>query len=198
MLYEPYNTGWIKPIYGTICLTWFLLSNSRLPHIASVTCYNNIFIPFTKLINKFCEFLGNIIVSFGSKLIQFESFIFNQFNYINPIYNGLKLIESMFGNVNINTCPPSYHYVPSNIRRCKTSTGKHLCSFFARKRHLWRQQVVISGSNLSKNDSNAFLSIQTRLSILWNHVFILSILWTIHHVKITPDTMLSLLTGLAE
>jgi hypothetical protein len=77
MPYEPYNTGWIKPIYGAMCLTWFLLSNGLLPHVASVTCYNNIFIPFTKLINKFCEFLGNVIVSIGSKLIQFESFIFN-------------------------------------------------------------------------------------------------------------------------
>jgi hypothetical protein len=136
-------------------IPWFLLSNGLLPHVASVTCYNNIFIPFTKLINKFCEFLGNVIVSIGSKLIQFESFVFNQFNYIDPIYNCLKLIESIFNNnININTRTPSYHYVPSNIRRRKTSTGRHLCSYFARKLCLRRQRIIISGSPTTKNDNS--------------------------------------------
>jgi hypothetical protein len=115
MPYEPYDTGWIKPIYGIMCLTWFLLSHGLVPHVASVTCYNNIFIPFTIMINHLCEFLGNIIVSIGNKVIQLVSFIFNQFNYINTIYNGLKIIKSMFNSININTGTPSYHYVPSNI-----------------------------------------------------------------------------------
>jgi hypothetical protein len=147
-----------------MCLTWFLLTNGLLPHVARVTCYNNIFIPFTKLINKFCEFLGNTIVSIGSNLIQFESFVFNQFNYINPIYNGLKLVENMFDNININTYPPSYHYFPSNIRQRKTSTGRHLCSYFARKRHLRRQQVIISGSLTEKNDNNGTSKSDTKPS----------------------------------
>jgi hypothetical protein len=147
MPYELYDTGWIKPIYGIMCLTWFLLSHGLLPHVTSVTCYNNISIPFTIMINNLCEFLGNIIISIGSKLIQLESFIFNQFNYINPIYNGLKLIESMFNNININTGTPSYHYVPSNIRRRKTSTGRRLCLYFARKRRLRRQRTTRKNDN---------------------------------------------------
>jgi hypothetical protein len=156
MPYEPYCTRWINPIYGAICLTWFLLFHGLLPHVASVTCYNNIFIPFTTTINNLCEFLGNIIVSIGSKLIQLELFIFNQFNYINPIYNGLKIIESMFtNNINVNTCPPSYNYIPSNIGQRKTSTGRHLCSYFACKRHLRRQEVIISGSPTAKTDNRS-------------------------------------------
>ena len=49
--------------------------------------------------------------------------------------------------------PPSFGYAPSNIRRRKTSTGKHLASYFARKRR-HRHGAVISGSIHLKNDNS--------------------------------------------
>jgi hypothetical protein len=152
MPYQPYDTGWIKFVYGALCLTWFLSSNGLPPHLMSVACYNNIFVPFTKLINKLCELLGNVIVLFGSGIIRCESAVFSYFNYIDPVFGGIQYIESIFDNINIDIGPPSYHSIPSNIRRRKTSTGKHLCSYFARKRHLQQQGIIISGSNQSKND----------------------------------------------
>jgi hypothetical protein len=105
------------------------------------------------MINKFCEFIGNVIISFGSGIIHCESIAVNHFNYIDPIYNGLKRIESIFSNSNIYSGGPKFNYHPSNIRSRRTSTGKHLCSYFARKRH-HRQRSVISGSNQSKNDNS--------------------------------------------
>jgi hypothetical protein len=126
-----------------------------MPHVTSVMCYNNILIPFIELLNKFCEFIVNIIISFGSGIYQCESIIFNRFNYVDPIFNGIHTIGSLFNILNIDNIdsPPTNRYAPSNIRRRKTSTGKHLFSYYARKRRS-RQQSIISGSNQSKNDKS--------------------------------------------
>jgi hypothetical protein len=56
----------------------------------------------------------------------------------------------MFYNVNIGN--PTFHHNRSNTRNNKSSTGKHLCSYFARKRRR-HQRHVISGSTVSKNDN---------------------------------------------
>jgi hypothetical protein len=154
MPYQPYDTGWIRSIYGGICLAWFLHSRSLIPHVTSVTCYNNIFIPIIELLNKFCEFIGNAIIAFGSIIVRCESFFFHQFNYIDPIFTTIQMIGSVFNDIdiNINIKPPTLRYVPSNIRRRKASTGKHLCQFYARKR-LHRRRSVISGSIYLKNDN---------------------------------------------
>ena len=158
MPYQPYDTGWIKSIYGGLCLLWLLCWNWSMPHLrheACLVCYNNIFTPFSAIFNKICMILGSFIVSFGIKVIQFESTIFNHFNYIDPIFNGIKSIESLFYNINIDIGPPSFHYCQPNIRRHKTSSGKHLCSYYARKRRLRRQQVIVPGLTYykSKNDN---------------------------------------------
>jgi hypothetical protein len=106
MPYQPYDTGWIKFVYGALCLTWFLSSNGLPPHLMSVACYNNIFVPFTKLINKLCELLGNVIVLFGSGIIRCESAVFSYFNYIDPVFDGIQYIKSIFDNINIDIASP--------------------------------------------------------------------------------------------
>jgi hypothetical protein len=143
----------VKSIYGSICLTWFLYSRGLLPHIISVLLYSNIFIPVMELINKWYELIENVIVITGRTIIKCEAIIFECFNYINPIYNIIKQVESIFTNVNIDTGPPNIHHIHSIIRTRKTSTGKHLCSYYARKRRR-RRKYVISGSKPSKNDNS--------------------------------------------
>jgi hypothetical protein len=152
MPYQPYDTGWIRSIYGGVCLAWFLQSMGLIPHVTSVMCYNNIFIPIIELLNKLCEFIGNTIITFGSVIVRCESFFFQRFNYIDPIFTTIQMIGSVFNDININIQPPALRYVPSNIRRRKASTGKHLCRFYARKR-LQRRRCVISGSISPKNDN---------------------------------------------
>ena len=114
--------------------------------------YNNIFTPFNAIRNVF----GNYIISFGEKVIQIESILFNRFNYIDPIFNGIKRIESILSNIRINVGPPTFHYTQPNIRRHKTSSGKHLCSYYARKRRNKRHHVIVPGSPYykAKNDNN--------------------------------------------
>jgi hypothetical protein len=154
MPYEPYNTGWINSIYGSACLFWLLLTNGLLPQFTFMTCYNNIFIPFTKLINQLCEFIGNGIVSVGSGIIVCKSYIFNHIDYIKPIYNCLNYIKCSIASLlpQFKCDIPSYKYAPSNFWRRTTSTGRHLCQYFARKRII-RAQQIISGSN-NNNDKS--------------------------------------------
>jgi hypothetical protein len=69
-------------------------------------------------------------------------------------------IESIFSCIDLDIPPRTLHYVPLNIRRRKTSTGKHLGSYFAQKRRC-RRRNVISGSNQSKNDDKSRDTIKT-------------------------------------
>jgi hypothetical protein len=96
----------------------------------------------------------NVLILFGSGIVQCESTVFKCSNYIDPIYSGIHYIESIFSCIDLDTPPYTLHYVPLNIRRRKTSTGKHLGSYFARKRRR-RRRYVISGSNRSKNDDKS-------------------------------------------
>jgi hypothetical protein len=117
------------------------------------------------MINKFYEFIGNVIISFGSGIIRIESIVYIHFNYIDPIYNGLKRIESIVSNSNIYSGGPAFKYHPANVRSRHMSTCKHLCSYFARKRRN-RRLYVISGSNQSKNDDHTDGSSNNKPSIL--------------------------------
>jgi hypothetical protein len=54
----------------------------------------------------------------------------------------------MFGNINIDIGPPTLRTNQHNVHINKRSTGKYLGSFFARKRHLRRQQVISSSNQL--------------------------------------------------
>jgi hypothetical protein len=92
------------------------------------------------------------MISIGIRIIRFESIIFNKFDYIQPIYNAIKYVESLITCIN-NTTPSSLHCGFSNAPNRKASSGKHLASYYVRKRLLCKRQVI-SGSTNRKNYSN--------------------------------------------
>jgi hypothetical protein len=141
MPYQPYDTGWIKTLYSTVCPGWFLLSTGLLPRFMLYSLYNNIYNPFATMVSAICDFIGRIGISTGIRTIQFESLIFNKFDYVQPIYNVIKYIESLVPNIT-STTPSSLHYGSSNIPHRKSSTGKHLASYYVRKRLLHKRQVI--------------------------------------------------------
>jgi hypothetical protein len=94
MPYQLYDTGWIRMIYSTACLGWFLLSTGLLPWFTLYSCYNNVYNPFATMMSAVCDFIGRTIISTGIHVIHFESIIFNKFDYIQPIYNVIKYVES--------------------------------------------------------------------------------------------------------
>jgi hypothetical protein len=107
---------------------------------------------------KMSEMIGNVITSIGIGAIHCESAVFNRFNYVSPIYNGIHMIESIICSMlpdNIDTAP-SFRYYPLNKRRRKTSSGKHLYSYYARKRRIKQQKIIVPGLTYgkSKNDNN--------------------------------------------
>jgi hypothetical protein len=134
MPYQPYDTGWTKPLYGIICLLWFMISHGLFLHLTSVGCYNCIYVPFTILMSRICEIIGTIIISFGRMTIQGESFIFSKFNYIDPVYTTIQRIGSLLVNIKMDVNHPTSQYHRSNVRTRKNSSGRHLCSFYAHKR----------------------------------------------------------------
>jgi hypothetical protein len=152
MPYQPYDTGWIKWIYSILCLGWFLLSNGLLPRYTLYELHNNLWNTFTTSLIKLCESTGANCITVCTKLVKYESLIFDRINYISPIYNMIQYIISMMPNIDAGT-PSSFKYAPSNTRRRKTSTGKHLCLYFARKRRK-RRCSIISGSIKLRNDKN--------------------------------------------
>jgi hypothetical protein len=151
MPYQPYDTGWIKSIYSTACLGYFLLSNGLLPRFTLYSLYNNVYDPFATMISAICDFIGRIGISIGIHVINVESKVFNTFDYIQPIFNGIKYIESCMPQF-ANAPPSTLRYGHSNVPHRKASSGKHLASYYSRKR-LRRKQQVISGSN-KKNDNH--------------------------------------------
>jgi hypothetical protein len=85
--------------------------------------------------------IGSITKFIGGSVITAEAAVFNATNYMSPIYYTLKLIENII---------PSIHYIPrrthqqptANVPARKSSTGKHLCNYFARKRRESKQSII--------------------------------------------------------
>jgi hypothetical protein len=152
--YEPYDTGWTKCIYGLICLTWFLFSSGTFLHLISVGWHNLIFVPFHTLLSRLCELIGNATVAFGNGIVCVESSIFKQFNHINPIYNGIRRIESIFNSINIDMVTNKSNHKRPSGRQQKSSSGRHLCSFYACKRRHRQLHVIVPGLNQSKTDNH--------------------------------------------
>jgi hypothetical protein len=141
MPYHPFDTGWIKSLYPILCLGWFLFTNGLLPLFTVYSFYNNICIPFSKMIMKTFETIGNISLSFGNTIISIESTVFHTFNYVDPIYNAIKQIEQFIPNFEGGR-PPSFKNHASNVCLHKTSSGRHLASYFARKRRFKTRHVI--------------------------------------------------------
>ena len=150
MPYQPFDTGWIKSVYSVICLGWFLTSTGLLPRFTMYSLYNNVYIPFSKMMSTLCDNVGNCDISTGIRIIRYESIIFGHVDYIGPIYSAIKYVESFIPSFKYSA-PSSLHYRQPNISRRKTSTGRHLAYFYARKRILRNKQVV-SGSMQQSND----------------------------------------------
>jgi hypothetical protein len=141
MPYQRYDTGWIRSIYSTVCLGWFLLSNGLLPRYTIYSLYNNFWNPFTTALIALCESAGAVCIYASTKFTECESIIFKHIDYISPMYSMIQCIQSLIPTVNVGR-PPSFNCAPSNLRRRKTSTGRHLGSYFARKRRLRSKQVI--------------------------------------------------------
>jgi hypothetical protein len=139
--FHPFDTGWIKSIYSVLCLSWFLFDIGLLPQFTLYSFYNNIYIPFSNMAIKVCEFIGNTSLSVSKRFIYFESIAFHRFDYISPIYNGIKYVEQCVPSFDGGR-PPSYKYLPSNVCLRKISSGKHLGSYYARKRIHQRHQII--------------------------------------------------------
>jgi hypothetical protein len=153
MPYQPFDTGWIRSTYSLLCLGWFLFSNGLLPRFTLYSFYNEIYIPYSTMVVSLCEFVGKKGISFGKRIIHYESVIFQKIDYIKPFYNIIKYIENSIPTIDGGR-PPSARYLPSNVRLRKSSSGKHLACYFARKR-LRRQGQIISDiqkkSNINSN-----------------------------------------------
>ena len=90
--------------------------------------------------------IGSITKFIGGSIITAEEAVFNATNYVSPIYYALKLIENII---------PSIHYIPrrthqqptANVPARKSSTGKHLCNYFARKRCESKRSIIHPGDS---------------------------------------------------
>jgi hypothetical protein len=145
MPYQPYDTGWIKSIYSTICLGWFLFTTGLLPRFTLYSFHNNIYIPFSQMLMLLCKSIGNAAISIGRRFIHSELILFHKCDYIYPIYKIIKYVEGLFPNYDGGR-PPSFKYLPSNVRLRKTSSGRHVALYFARKRMQKREQIISSST----------------------------------------------------
>jgi hypothetical protein len=134
MPYQPYDTGWIKSIYSIICLGWFLFTTGLLPRFTLYSFHNNIYIPFSQMLMMLCESIGNAVILIGRQFIQCESILFRKYDYIYPVYKTIKYVEGLFPNYD-GGHPPSFKYLPSNVRSRKTSSGRHVAFYFAQERN---------------------------------------------------------------
>ena len=147
MPYEPYDTGWIKSIYGGICLAWFLYTEGCPPLVIVKMCFNNMFTPMVDQVNMLLRMIAKTIVSFGTMVVKTESLIFQNFNYIDPIFNCLQRIERLVSSANINTSP-SISIRPSGISKRhnssnnKSSSGRHSAIFHARRRLATKNSII--------------------------------------------------------
>jgi hypothetical protein len=154
MPYQPFDTGWIKSLYSMSCLIWFLVSTGLLPRFAMYSIHNTIYNPFSTMVMTLCDFIANIGLSIGTGFVHLESITFHKFDYVKPIYNVIKYLENLIPPIDRGR-PPSFQYPASNVRLRKTSSGKHLSSYFARKRRCRLRQIIFTDSKYyfrSKNN----------------------------------------------
>jgi hypothetical protein len=118
--------------------------------------YNCFYGPLMSLIFKS---IGIFTTAVGSSIICTQSIIFNNINFINPIYNRLQLIGSILPSIQSSPRPIYGDTKSANGRGCGNhkSSGRHLCRYFARKRRA-SKQAVISPTYNDNNDSTKILS----------------------------------------
>ena len=167
MPYHPYDTGWIKTIYSSTCLGWFLLSTGLLPRFTCYSLYNNVWITYCKTLAFICDAIGNAIMTSGETIMEIESIVFNKLNYTTPFYNVFQKFEHMLSGLNIFTHPvigmrPKHISRKHNSKNNKTSSGSHLHVFFARKRSRKRRSVILGPIPNLVNDNSCTDSNRTK------------------------------------
>jgi hypothetical protein len=105
------------------------------------------------MVTSICENIGGTAIFCGKTIIHIELAIFHKVNYIDPIYNRIKYIEHLIPSAEGGR-PPSFNYLPANVRNRKTSSGKHLSSYFARKRCLKNATIIYQNSKNTSNIDN--------------------------------------------
>jgi hypothetical protein len=101
--------------------------------------------------------IGVFATAVGSSIICTESIIFNNINYINPIYNTLKLIGSILPSIQ-SSPRPIYGGTKTSANgrgRRHKSSGRHLCKYFARKRRESKQAIISPSTGCNDSKTNA-------------------------------------------
>jgi hypothetical protein len=97
MPYFPFDTGWIQFLYGCMFASYFIISRKLCtPKYIFTLWYNYFYGPLMSLIFKS---IGVFATAVGSSIICTQSIIYNNINYINPIYNTLQLIGSILPSI---------------------------------------------------------------------------------------------------
>jgi hypothetical protein len=153
MPYFPSDTGWIQFLYGCIFASYFIMSQKLCtPKYVFTLWYNCFYGPLMSLIFKS---IGVFITAVGSSIICTESIIFNNINYVNPVYNTLKLIGSILPSIQ-SSPRPIYGgtKTSANGRGRHKSSGRHLGRYFARMRRASKQAVISPDTTCNEyNDS---------------------------------------------
>jgi hypothetical protein len=105
--------------------------------------------------------IGVFATAIGSSIICTESIIFNNINYINPIYNTLKLIGSILPSIQ-SSPRPIYGGTKTSANgrgRRHKSSGRHLCNYFARKRRESKQSIISPSTGWDDSKTNASSSL---------------------------------------
>jgi hypothetical protein len=105
------------------------------------------------MVTSICENIGGAAIFCGRTIIHIKSAIFHKVNYIDPIYKIIKYIEHLIP-VAEGGRPPLFNYLPANVRNHKTSSGKHLSSYFARKRRLKNATIIYQNNKNTSNIDN--------------------------------------------
>jgi hypothetical protein len=142
--YIPFDTGWTQSIYGLCIASWFIVSRRLLtPKYLFSLFYNFIYGPLVGVLFKSIDL---IMTTIGTSIICAESVVFNKFDYISPVYITLKLIGSILPPIQSYPrpmYPKSKSKSKSNTN--KSSSGRHLCKYFARKRQQSKKTIISPG-----------------------------------------------------
>jgi hypothetical protein len=152
MPYFPFDTGWVQFLYGCIFASYFIMSRKLCTPKYVFTLWYNCF--YGPLMSFTFKSIGVLATAVGSSIICTESIIYNNINYINPIYDTLQLIGSILPSIQ-SSPRPIYGGTKSANGRGRgnhKSSGRHLCRYFARKQRA-SKQAIISPTYNDYNDS---------------------------------------------
>jgi hypothetical protein len=115
---------------------------------AMFLCGGQIMSPPSSLVPGSVPWRVLIMTIIGTSIICAESVVFHRFDYIFPVYNTLKLIGSILPP--IQSSPRPMYPKPKSKSKSntnKSSSGRHLCKYFARKQQLSKKTIISPGSD---------------------------------------------------